>query len=195
MEDPAVAREFLEKIERNARNLGHLVSDLLVLSRVEAGGIQVEPDPFPAFTVVGEAAAACADKARDKSLELRVVPGPRDALIRGDRDLLVRALVNLLDNAIQYTKPGGRVDVTMTLAGSRVEVTVSDTGIGIPPNELTRIFERFYRVDKARSRALGGTGLGLAIVKHVAERHGGSIRVVSEETRGSSFTLSLPSAA
>jgi two-component system sensor histidine kinase SenX3 len=123
------------------------------------------------------------------------MPGPRDVLIRGDRDLLVRALVNLLDNAIQYTRPGGRIDVTMAKADARVEVTVADTGMGIPANELLRIFERFYRVDKARSRALGGTGLGLAIVKHVAERHGGSIRVVSEEGRGSAFTLSLPVAA
>jgi two-component system phosphate regulon sensor histidine kinase PhoR len=194
VEDPAVARDFLEKIDRNARSLGHLVSDLLVLSRVEAGGIQLEPEPFPMFTVVSEAAAACADKAREKGLELHVSPGPRNALVRGDRDLLVRALVNLLDNAIQYTKPGGRIDVGGARADSRIEVNVADTGIGIPPSELPRIFERFYRVDKARSRALGGTGLGLAIVKHVAERHGGSIRVLSEEGRGSSFTLSLPAA-
>jgi two-component system phosphate regulon sensor histidine kinase PhoR len=193
--DEATSREFLGKIERNARNLGHLVSDLLVLSRVEAGGLQAEPEPFPAFTVVSEAAAACADKAREKSLELHVTPGPRDALVRGDRDLLVRALVNLLENAIQYTRSGGRIDVSMARSESRLEVTVADTGIGIPANELERIFERFYRVDKARSRALGGTGLGLAIVKHVAERHGGSIRVVSTEGKGSAFTLSLPIAS
>jgi two-component system phosphate regulon sensor histidine kinase PhoR len=195
LDDAQDARGFLEKIDRNARNLGHLVSDLLVLSRVEAGGIQVDAEPFPMFTVVSEATAGCADKAREKTLDLHVAPGPRDALVSGDRDLLVRALVNLLENAIQYTRPGGRIDVTTGRADSRVEVTVADTGIGIPANELERIFERFYRVDKARSRALGGTGLGLAIVKHVAERHGGSIRVISEEGRGSAFTLSLPAAS
>jgi two-component system phosphate regulon sensor histidine kinase PhoR len=195
LEDAAVTRDFLEKIDRNARNLGHLVSDLLVLSRVEAGGIQLEPEPFPLFTVVSEAAAICADKAREKALEFQVIPGPRDVAVRGDRELLVRALINLLDNAIQYTKAGGRIEVRMARSDSRIEVTVADTGIGIPANELERIFERFYRVDKARSRALGGTGLGLAIVKHVAERHGGSIRVMSDEGRGSAFTLSLPIAA
>jgi two-component system phosphate regulon sensor histidine kinase PhoR len=194
LEDSGIAKEFLDKIDRNAKNLGHLVSDLLVLSRVEAGGIQVDAEPFAAFTIVSEAAAVCADKAREKGLDLHVTPAARDALIRGDRDLLVRALVNLLDNAIQYTKPGGRIDVALSRLDSRVEVRVADTGIGIPAKDLSRIFERFYRVDKARSRALGGTGLGLAIVKHVAERHGGSIRVVSEEGKGSAFTLSLPCA-
>ena len=192
LEDPTVARDFLEKIDRNAMNLGHLVSDLLVLSRVEAGGTQVDPEPFQVLSIVSEAASVCADKAREKGLGFEVAPGTRDALVRGDRDLLVRALINLLENAIQYTKPGGRVDVATAASESRVEVTVTDTGIGIPRNELERVFERFYRVDKARSRALGGTGLGLAIVKHVAERHGGSIRVVSEEGKGSAFTLSLP---
>jgi two-component system, OmpR family, phosphate regulon sensor histidine kinase PhoR len=192
LDDPAVARDFLAKIERNSKNLGHLVTDLLVLSRVEAGGIQVDPDPFPLFSVVSEAAAACADKAREKGLEFQVVPGSREVVIRGDRDLLVRALVNLLDNAIQYTPSGGRVAVKLNRAETRADVTVADTGIGIPAGDLERVFERFYRVDRARSRALGGTGLGLAIVKHVAERHGGSIRVVSVEGKGSSFTLSLP---
>jgi two-component system, OmpR family, phosphate regulon sensor histidine kinase PhoR len=192
LDDPEVARDFLGKIDRNARNLGHLVTDLLVLSRVEAGGIQVDPDPFALFSVVSEAAAACADKAREKGLEFQVVPGPREVLIRGDRDLLVRALVNLLDNAIQYTPSGGSVVVKLMRSETRLDVTVADTGIGIPAGDRERIFERFYRVDKARSRALGGTGLGLAIVKHVAERHGGSIRVISEEGKGSAFTLSLP---
>jgi two-component system, OmpR family, phosphate regulon sensor histidine kinase PhoR len=192
LDDPAVAREFLDKIDRNAKNLGHLVTDLLVLSRVEAGGIQVDPDPFALFAVVSEAAAACADKAREKGLAFQVVPGPREVMVRGDRDLLVRALVNLLDNAIQYTPSGGSVVVKLARAETRLDVTVADTGIGIPAGDLERVFERFYRVDKARSRALGGTGLGLAIVKHVAERHGGSIRVVSEEGKGSAFTLSLP---
>jgi two-component system phosphate regulon sensor histidine kinase PhoR len=192
LEDPALTLDFLGKIDRNARNLGHLVTDLLVLSRVEAGGIQVDPEPFSILSVVSEAAAACADKAREKGLGYQVAPGPREVMVRGDRDLLVRALVNLLDNAIQYTKTGGRIDVSTARADSRIDVTVRDTGIGIPAADLERVFERFYRVDKARSRALGGTGLGLAIVKHVAERHGGSIRVVSDEGRGSAFTLSLP---
>ncbi len=190
--DAEVAQEFLAKIERNARNLGHLVTDLLVLSRVEAGGIQVDAEPFPVAAVIGEAGAVCGDKAREKGLHVRVDVPPREWLVRGDHDLLVRALVNLLENAIHYTKPGGSISVDCALAAGRVEISVKDTGIGIPALELERVFERFYRVDKARSRALGGTGLGLAIVKHVAERHGGSIRVVSQEAVGSTFTLSLP---
>ena len=194
IDDAEVARSFLAKIERNARSLGHLVTDLLVLSRVESGGLRIDSDPFAAASMVGEAFASVADKAREKGITCRFLGGDRSLLIRGDRDLLVRAVVNLLDNAVHYTASGGSIDVTCEARYDRVEIAVADTGIGIPVIDLERIFERFYRVDKARSRALGGTGLGLAIVKHVAEQHGGTIRVTSTEGVGSTFTLSLPQA-
>jgi signal transduction histidine kinase len=192
VDDPETARAFLGKIERNAKSLAHLVTDLLVLSRVESGGLRIDDDPIVVASVIGESAAAVADKAREKGVVIHVAGADRDLRVRGDRDLLVRAVVNLLDNAVQYTAPGGRVDAHCVREGANVEIRVTDTGIGIPAADIERIFERFYRVDKARSRSLGGTGLGLAIVKHVAEQHGGTIRVASVEGRGSTFSLSIP---
>lgn len=192
VDDPETARAFLGKIERNAKSLAHLVTDLLVLSRVESGGLRIDDDPIVVASVIGESAAAVADKAREKGVVIQIVGADRDLRVRGDRDLLVRAVVNLLDNAVQYTAPGGRVEAHCVREGANVEIRVTDTGIGIPAADIERIFERFYRVDKARSRSLGGTGLGLAIVKHVAEQHGGTIRVASVEGRGSTFTLTIP---
>lgn len=191
-EDSEASKEFLAKIDRNARSLAHLVTDLLELSRIEAGGVQFSPEPIAVADVVAEAVAAATDKAREKGLTLDVDAPPESLRVRGDPELLIRALVNLLDNAVAYTPSGGSVSVSARAAGDRCEIVVADTGIGIPASDLERVFERFYRVDKARSRSLGGTGLGLAIVRHVAERHGGVVRVRSEEGRGSTFTLSLP---
>jgi two-component system phosphate regulon sensor histidine kinase PhoR len=192
LDDREAAQEFLAKIDRNARNLAHLVSDLLELSRIEAGGVRFSGEPVQVRDVVEESVAATADKAREKGVTLTLRADGDGLAVRGDPDLLVRAIVNLLENAVAYTPRGGRVEVAARAADGRVEIAVEDTGIGIPAAELDRIFERFYRVDKARSRALGGTGLGLAIVRHVAERHGGHVRVVSAEGRGSTFTLALP---
>jgi two-component system phosphate regulon sensor histidine kinase PhoR len=112
----------------------------------------------------------------------------------GDRRAIEQVLTNLIDNAVKYTDEGGRIDVRVRDAGGRVEVEVADTGLGIPEAEIARVFERFYRVDKARSRALGGTGLGLAIVKHLLQAMGGDIRVDSKLGEGSRFTFWLPAA-
>jgi two-component system, OmpR family, sensor histidine kinase SenX3 len=114
--------------------------------------------------------------------------------VRGDETLLTSMFTNLVDNAIKYTPPGGRVEVTGGFEGSEIVIRVSDTGIGIPESKLPRIFERFYRVDKARSKATGGTGLGLSIVKHTAENHGGRVAVESTLGEGSTFTVYLPRA-
>ncbi len=192
LEDREATTEFLAKIDRNARSLAHLVSDLLELSRIEAGGVRLSAEPVYVRDVVEESVAAVAEQAREKGVTVSVDDLGQDLTIRADSDLLVRACVNLLENAVAYTPKGGRVSATACAVDDRVEIAVADTGIGIPAVELERIFERFYRVDKARSRALGGTGLGLAIVRHVAERHGGAVRVVSSEGRGSTFTLSIP---
>jgi two-component system, OmpR family, sensor histidine kinase SenX3 len=112
--------------------------------------------------------------------------------VRGDETQLTSMFTNLVDNAVKYTPPGGRVEVTGGLEGSEIVIRVSDTGIGIPEGKLPRIFERFYRVDKARSKATGGTGLGLSIVKHIAENHGGRVTVESTSGEGSTFTVYLP---
>ncbi len=119
----------------------------------------------------------------------RADPAP---LVRGDERQLVSAVANLLDNAVKYSEPGSKVEVTSSRSGGWVRLAVRDQGIGIPAKDLERIFERFYRVDRARSRETGGTGLGLAIVRHVATNHGGDVRVRSREGEGSTFTLRLP---
>jgi len=112
--------------------------------------------------------------------------------LTGDADKLTQVLINLIDNGIKYTPEGGRITVEARRTGKSVEIAVADTGIGIPPKEIPRIFERFYRVDRARSRAIGGTGLGLSIVKHIVEAHGGTVAVESEFGKGSRFVVSLP---
>ena len=129
-------------------------------------------------------------KAHKVSLELEPVSAGQ--ILRGDREQLVQAVGNLLENGIKYNRPGGRVTVRAAVAGGDCRIEVEDTGIGIPAEDLARVFERFYRVDKGRSRESGGTGLGLSIVKHVAEAHGGAVEVESRPGQGTLFTLQLP---
>ena len=148
-------------------------------------------EPVRLDLLVEEEAARAWDATAPQDLVLSVRAD--DAVtVRGSRRDLVLLLRNLVENALHYTKPGGRVDVTVSADDGRALLTVSDTGIGIPTREQRRIFERFYRVDRARSRETGGTGLGLSIVKHVAENHGGSVEVRSRLGEGSTFTVRLP---
>ncbi len=188
-EDPTVAVRFAEQLEREALRLSRIVADLLDLSRLEAGselGESVALDSL--LREEGERLGSAAAGA-GVALEIDAEAAP---LVHGsarDLSLLVR---NLVDNAIRYTKPGGRVNVGLEAGDGVVVLTVADTGIGIPTRDLPRVFERFYRVDRARSRETGGTGLGLSIVKHVAENHGGTVSVESELGRGSTFTVRLP---
>ncbi|HXF73408.1 MAG TPA: ATP-binding protein [Actinomycetota bacterium] len=190
-EDPAAVAGFAERLERDASRLARIVADLLDLSRLEAGSERTERVSMDA--VVRDEAERFAAQAREAGIELivDVRPGPPVAGSRRDLGLLVR---NLVDNAVRYTGPGGRVEVTVGPVDGGVALRVSDTGAGIPSRDLPRIFERFYRVDPARSRATGGTGLGLSIVKHVVENHGGEIRVESELGRGTAFEVRLPAA-
>ncbi|HWO70015.1 MAG TPA: ATP-binding protein [Actinomycetota bacterium] len=192
VEDPSAVAGFAERLERDASRLARIVADLLDLSRLEAGSERTERVAME--TVVREEAERFAAQARDAGIELVVDarPGPAVTGSRRDLALLVR---NLLDNAIRYTGRGGRVEVAVGPADGEVLLRVSDTGAGIPSRDLPRIFERFYRVDPARSRETGGTGLGLSIVKHVVENHGGEVRVESELGRGSTFEVRLPAAA
>jgi len=193
--DPAKSERFLEIVARQSDRLNAIIEDLLSLSRIEregeAGRVErVRTDLGP---VLKDAVADCASKASSRKVEVRLDwPGPR--WVMGNARLLRQALGNLLDNAIKYSESGGVVAVGVANDEEWVRVEVTDHGPGIAPDQLPRIFERFYRVDKGRSRELGGTGLGLAIVKHIAQVHGGRVTVESEPGRGSRFTLHLPSA-
>jgi two-component system, OmpR family, sensor histidine kinase SenX3 len=167
-------------------------ADMITLSRIQAAEPVPDPVPVELDAVVAEALDRCRMKASARGIEL-AANGSHGLCVLGDEDLLVTALRNLLENAVAYSPDKTRVVVTTRRAGrDAVEVSVADQGIGIPERDLERIFERFYRVDAARSRATGGTGLGLAIVKHVTSAHGGKVMVVSKEGSGSTFTLRLP---
>jgi two-component system, OmpR family, phosphate regulon sensor histidine kinase PhoR len=187
-DDPEAGRQFAERIAREAERLDVLARDLLDLSRVERGTLDVEPVDL--VGLAKEVLGGYEDLATERRVRLR--SELRQVSMRGDRAQLGLLLSNLLDNALRHTPAKGTVCVRLDAAESRALLQVADTGEGIPARELPRIFERFYRVDKARARQTGGTGLGLAIVRHVAEAHGGTVRVDSELGRGSTFTVALP---
>jgi two-component system, OmpR family, phosphate regulon sensor histidine kinase PhoR len=188
-DDPEAGHRFAERIGREAERLDVLVRDLLDLSRVERGALDVEPVDL--VGLVKEVVGGYADLAEERRVALSTELRPGIS-VRGDRAQLGLLLSNLVDNALRYTPGKGTVCVRLDSSESRAVLQVSDTGEGIPAAELPRVFERFYRVDKARARQTGGTGLGLAIVRHVAEAHGGTVRVDSELARGSTFTVTLP---
>jgi signal transduction histidine kinase len=189
IDDPPAARRFTEQLEREAMRLSRIVSDLLDLSRLEGGSDLAERVRLDA--VAADEVERLDDRAEEAELTLELHADGVPSVAGSGRDLalLVR---NLIDNAVRYTPPGGRVDVTVTTHDGQVVLRVADTGLGIPQRDLPRVFERFYRVDRARSRETGGTGLGLAIVKHVAENHGGEVTVTSELAAGSTFEVRLP---
>jgi two-component system phosphate regulon sensor histidine kinase PhoR len=192
LDDPNNNRRFLEIIRDHAARLARLTDDLLKLARIEAGKLELE------FSSVGltELIEGCAEttllKASRKQISLEINIPPGLPAVRGDSSLLRDVLQNLLDNAIQYTQAGGRIQVSATAGAREAVITVADTGIGIPLAEQERIFERFYRVDAARSREAGGTGLGLSIAKHIVEAHGGRLWVESTVGSGSQFSFSIP---
>lgn len=190
-DDPAAVPGFAARLEREAIRLSRIVSDLLDLSRLESGSELGETVALDA--IVREEAERFAVPAAEAGLMLSTQAALVPTIHGSARDLalLVR---NLVDNAIRYTRPGGRVDVDLVAEGGEAILTVRDTGLGIPSRDVPRVFERFYRVDRARSRETGGTGLGLSIVKHVVENHGGRVSVQSELGRGSRFEVRLPTA-
>jgi two-component system, OmpR family, sensor histidine kinase SenX3 len=190
-DDPEAVRRFASRMRQEAARLTNLVQDMITLSRIQAAEPIPDPVPVALDAVVAEALDRCRMKASARGIDL-VAVGEHGLSVLGDEDLLVTALRNLLENAVAYSPDKTRVDVSTGQADDAVEISVSDQGIGIPERDLERIFERFYRVDPARSRATGGTGLGLAIVKHVTAAHGGKVTVVSSEGGGSTFTLRLP---
>jgi two-component system phosphate regulon sensor histidine kinase PhoR len=187
--DVDTAERFVGRILVQCSRLEALLEDLLTLSRLESPTGVAEPQPVELATLAHTAAEVVGPRARERDVVLEV--DADDTVIPGDADALERLLINLLDNAVKYNHPGGAVRLAVRGRPTEVGIEVRDTGIGIPPEHLPRIFERFYRVDRARSGE-GGTGLGLAIVKHVAQLHGGRVAVTSEPGAGSTFTVTLP---
>jgi two-component system, OmpR family, sensor histidine kinase SenX3 len=190
-DDPAVVQQLAQRVLREADRLAQIVDDLLDLSTIEAQEAPTR-EPLPVALLISEAVDLVQAAAEIAGVPLRVFPRPPEVEITCDHRQLRSALVNLLDNAIKYSEPGEVVEIGATLDADRLALVVRDHGIGIPTRDLERIFERFYRVDRARSRETGGTGLGLAIVRHVIQAHGGEVTVQSREGEGSSFTLFLP---
>jgi two-component system, OmpR family, phosphate regulon sensor histidine kinase PhoR len=192
IDDPKNNRRFLEIIREHATRLARLTDDLLKLARIEAGKLEVEFDPVSILEVIESCAETTLLKASRKQIRFRTDVPPGLPAVMGDPGLIRDVLQNLLDNAVQYTAPGGEIVVSASAAAREAIVTVADTGIGIPLADQERIFERFYRVDAARSREAGGTGLGLSIAKHIVEAHGGRLWVESAVGRGSRFSFSIP---
>jgi len=192
IDDPQNRGRFLEIILEHSRRLARLTDDLLKLSKMDADRLELEIDSVSVTQFIESCLETAQRRAAEKELQISVRMPARLPDIAGDRRRLAEVLQNLLDNAIQYTLPGGQITLSAENGDGEVTFTVSDTGIGIPQADQPRIFERFYRVDVARSREVGGTGLGLAIAKHLVEVHGGRLWVESEVGRGSRFHFTVP---
>lgn len=184
------AQRFLEIIRKNAARMNHLIDDILELSAIEAGTVRVAPESVPLGELVEDVFGSLTTKANSQSIELVNNVGS-EARVYADASRLEQMLTNLVDNAIKFNRVGGKVVVSYE-DGDRSRIRVEDTGEGIPTQHIERLFERFYRVDRARSREMGGTGLGLAIVKHLARAHGGEVSVESKLGEGSVFVIELP---
>jgi two-component system, OmpR family, sensor histidine kinase SenX3 len=190
-DEPDIVNRLAEKMVIEAHRVARIIEDLLELSRIELG-----ESPHREVVSVGLIAAEAVERVRHlaehREIRIEVHEPSRRVNAVGDRRELVSAVANLVENGVKYSDPGSVVEVTARTDGTWVDIDVRDHGIGIPPRDLDRIFERFYRVDRARSRETGGTGLGLAIVRHVATNHGGNVSVTSREGAGSTFTLRIP---
>ncbi|MBV9660027.1 MAG: two-component sensor histidine kinase [Acidimicrobiales bacterium] len=192
--DPEVVARLVRRMGTEADRLSRTIDDLLDLSRIEANEAPNQA-LVPVREFVGEATDSLQQFAATMDVALQVGDLPGGRAVPGERRDLISAVANLVDNAIKYSEPGGIVTVMAAVVPVGVAIEVADTGVGIPTRDLERIFERFYRVDRARSRSTGGTGLGLSIVRHVAVNHGGTVRVRSIEGEGSTFVLELPAVA
>jgi len=193
-DDPERGDRFLGIINNHAQRLSTLISDLLSLSELEAGESVIKTESVSLESALQQVLQLLEFKTEEKGLTV-AVQGLKDLPeVLADRGRLDQVLMNLLDNAIKYSQEGGTVTVSAALEGDLVRVLVRDTGIGIPGKDLPRLFERFYRVDEARSRERGGTGLGLSIVKHIVQAHGGSVAVQSIQGKGAEFSFTLQKA-
>jgi two-component system sensor histidine kinase VicK len=191
MDDPETSHRFLGVINSEAERMTRLVQDLLQLSRLDNSKIRLETQEVSVDKLVKECIEKVRLEAGNKKQTIESYVIGELPTISADRDRLEQVALNILSNAIKYTPPGGRVIIKCCEENSRLITTVTDTGMGIPRESIPRVFERFYRVDKARSRDQGGTGLGLAIVKHIVESHGGDVFVNSQIGEGSTFGVSF----
>lgn len=196
MEDPEINRKFLLKAAKNVERMSGLLEDLDVISKMEEGNLDIELVPFDLLDIVRETLESLEPKAKRNSINLRITKGidASKIMVKGDAAKLVQVLTNLVVNSINYGTEGGSTEIRYYDADDTVLVEVADTGIGIREEDLPRVFERFYRVDKSRSRHAGGSGLGLAICKHIIETHGQSISVRSTYGEGSTFSFTLEKA-
>ena len=196
MEDPEINRKFLLKAAKNVERMSGLLEDLDVITKMEAGNLDIELVPFDLLDIVRETIESLEPKAKRNNIELRITKGMDGSkvMVLGDAAKLVQVLTNLIVNSINYGTEGGRTEVRYYDAEDSILVEVADTGIGIREEDLPRVFERFYRVDKSRSRHAGGSGLGLAICKHIIETHGQTITVRSTYGEGSTFSFTLEKA-
>ena len=190
MVDEPVAKDFLERINGEVDRLAQMVQELSELSRIESGETPLQKSIFNAADVLDTAVQRMKPQADRAGIALSLEMPDQLPVLNGDRDRIEQVLINLIHNAIKFTQPGGTVTVSAGPYEKSLQFSVSDTGTGIPADELTRIFERFYKADKARSGS--GTGLGLAIAKHVVAAHGGEIWVESIEGKGSQFYFTIP---
>jgi two-component system phosphate regulon sensor histidine kinase PhoR len=193
IDDPEKARRFVGIIARQADRLQAIIDDLLTLSRLEqdAEDAQIPMKSAPLIPVIEGAVQACEVKAHEKNIEF-AIDCPADLTVKMNAPLLEQAIINIVDNAVKYSDPGGQVELEAVATSDRIVISVTDHGPGVSQEHLPRLFERFYRVDKARSRTLGGTGLGLSIVKHIAQVHGGYPEVESILGQGCTFKIHLP---
>lgn len=190
LDDPANNRRFLAIIQKNAARMHRLIDDILELSAIEAGNVKIHPEPVHLRPMVEDVITSLSASAASRSIVIRNLVAPESEVF-ADPHRLMQMLTNLIDNAIKFNRENGLVSITLS-RDLYDAISVEDTGEGIPSHHLDRLFERFYRVDRARSRELGGTGLGLAIVKHLARSHGGEVSVESRIGEGTKFTIELP---
>ena len=190
-DDSEMVQRLVGRMVFEAERAARTIDDLLQLTEIELGA-EIEAVPLDAVALLSAAADRVRHSASERSVEIRLVDRAEPVTVVGEPRQLASALGNLVENAVKYSEVGGRVDLAVDGDGDGVAFTVTDDGVGIPQRDVERIFERFYRVDKARSRGTGGTGLGLAIVRHVATNHGGEVEVTSAEGEGSTFVLRIP---
>ncbi|GHE75253.1 MULTISPECIES: ATP-binding protein [Roseivirga] len=192
IDDKKVRRKFLKRAAKSLDNLDKLIQDLLTLSQIETGEIKMHFEHFNIVPLASEVIDQLENKAERKDLTIRFdQPYNSPIFVHADADRIYRVITNLVSNAIKYTE-SGEILVGFEVEGQKVQVYVKDTGVGIPPEHLSRIFERFFRVEKSRSKEMGGTGLGLAIVKHILEAHNTKVSVISTVGKGSTFSFKLP---
>ena len=192
IKDKNVRDKFLKKAAKSLDGLDELVHDLLVISQMESGQITMHMEDFDLYELTREIIEQIENKAEKKEVGIKFKRGTKNTWVHADQRRIHQVMTNLISNAVKYTEPGGKVIVSFHRQMEKIRIMISDTGIGIPKEHQARIFERFYRIDKSRSKGKGGSGLGLAIVKHITEAHNTHVKVESEEGKGSIFSFELP---